>query len=231
MHKSVSHWQLRQNVKVEDVSRQYKLWAFIAPPDFTKDFIELVMEHEIKVFKDPRLADLGHRLITTPEMGQLNMRQVVGEDTIIDNDEQDYAVLRYKLGVSEGAADIFPGTCCPLELNCDLLHGICFENIKYIGRELTIASIEHSGVKKRIMPVHFLNFNSKNEDFEKDDTIWANRECGKMSVGMLKNHVSSFGLGLLKVNEALEAKTLHIGSYPIVITQPEWWPEHILSDK
>lgn len=223
-------YKLKRDIKIEAVSDQYKLWAFIAPPDFDKDFCETVTEHNISVYKDPRLADLGHRLITTPEMGQLNIREAIGKDTIFKNDEREYQELRYRLGVSEGAEDMFPGTCFPLEANCDYLHGVSFHKGCYIGQELT-ARVHHTGVvRKRIMPIHLVDIQKK-EDLVKDATIWAISEKGRTNLGKFKAYAGTYGIGLVRIKEALEAQSINIGPNKGGIIKPHWWPVEAPKEK
>ncbi|KAJ8713913.1 hypothetical protein PYW08_007533 [Mythimna loreyi] len=216
-------YRLKRDVKIEDVTEQYKLWAYVAPTELDKNFCETIAEHKINAFKDPRLADLGHRLITSPEMGQLNVREAIGNDVIIKNDEQDYLTLKYRLGVGEGAEDLFPGTCFPLEVNCDYLHGVSFHKGCYIGQELT-ARVHHTGVvRKRIMPFKLVDIQKK-EDLVKDATIWATSEKGRTNLGKMKAYAGTYGIGLVRIKEALITPSVNIGPNIGQIIKPHWWP-------
>ncbi|KAJ8724036.1 hypothetical protein PYW07_008016 [Mythimna separata] len=214
-------YKLKRDVKVAEVTDLYKLWAFVAPPEF--DLSETVAEHKISAFKDPRLADLGYRLITSPEMGQIDVREAIGRDAIIKNNEEEYRSLRYRLGVSEGAEDLYPGTCFPLEANCDYLHGVSFHKGCYIGQELT-ARVHHTGVvRKRIMPLKLVNIEKK-EELTKDATIWATTEKGRTNLGKFKAYAGNYGIGLVRIKEALAASSVNIGTNIGEIVKPHWWP-------
>lgn len=224
-------YKLKRKINVEDVTELFKVWALIAPPDVEKDLCSIDIKHEISVYKDPRLADLGHRLITRPDMGQVDIHQAIGNNTVVKSDQADYRALRYRLGVSEGADDMYPGTCFPLEVNCDYLHGVSFHKGCYIGQELT-ARVHHTGVvRKRIMPIHLLDIKVE-DDLQKDATIWGHSENGKkINLGKFKNYYGSYGLGLVRIKEAVEAASISIGLNPIEIIKPHWWPVEAPKEK
>ena len=223
-------FKLRRPIQIEDVSEMYSLWALITPPELDKNCYDTDTKHILSVHKDPRLADLGHRLITIPDITENDIHQAVGKDTDIKSDETEYQALRYSLGVSEGAEDLFPGTCFPLEANCDYLHGVSFHKGCYIGQELT-ARVHHTGVvRKRIMPIQFLKI-TKEEDLVKDATIWAENETGRTNLGKFKAHSGTFGIGLVRIKEALEAKSLNLGENPIEVVKPHWWPVEAPKEK
>lgn len=221
LQKHLKIYKLKRDVQIGDVSRLFNVWALIGPPD-----LEVSHEQEklnISLFKDPRLRELGYRLVTSTDVANLDLHNTFGKDIVIKDDEQEYQALKYSLGVSEGAEDLFPGSCFPLEANCDYLHGISFHKGCYIGQELT-ARIHHTGVvRKRIMPIVFKNI-SNEEELEKDAAVWAASEPAQIKVGKLKSRVQDVGLGLVRIKEALEAKTLTVGKTPVEIIKPFWWP-------
>lgn len=91
-------------------------------------------------FEDPRLAALGHRLIT-PEPG------------LTQTDDRPYQDLRLSLGVPDAATDIPPETLFPLDVNFEELHGVDFEKGCYVGQELTARMKHRATARRRILPV------------------------------------------------------------------------------
>ncbi|CAK1552280.1 unnamed protein product [Leptosia nina] len=127
LEKHLKVFKLRRKVSIEDVNKNYKLWAFITPSDTVFDE-NVNPKNEVNMFKDPRLNDLGYRLISAPSLSEIHIASTLGKDVTIDS-EDGYKYLRYKLGVSEGSEDLPPGTSFPLEVNCDYLHGSLLNQI------------------------------------------------------------------------------------------------------
>ncbi|XP_023935931.1 putative transferase CAF17 homolog, mitochondrial [Bicyclus anynana] len=206
-------YKLKRKVDIEDINKDYSIYALIAlnAPDISDD--------KINVYKDPRLTDLGYRIISSVDAKDSEVAQTVGKD-VTEGDEDGYKYLRYKLGVSEGSDDLPPGTSFPLEANCDYLHGVSFHKGCYIGQELT-ARVHHTGVvRKRIMP---LKFTETISNIEQDSVISASNNP-KSNLGKLKGFVNNYGLGLIRTKEALDAKTLKVANYSAEALKPSWWP-------
>lgn len=164
--------------------------------------------------RDPRLKDLGFRLID--------------QDSILaPNCSGLYKELRLGFGVGEGIEELPTGNCFPLEANCDYLHGVSFHKGCYIGQELT-ARTHHTGVvRKRLMPI----FVEKITNLPPIDTPIVNPD-GK-NVGKLRGiSQSGKGLALLRVVEVLKTPNdLIIGDLRAVTQKPDWWPSEASKDK
>ncbi|KOB73456.1 hypothetical protein OBRU01_10720, partial [Operophtera brumata] len=221
LHRHLKLYKLKRKVEIGDVNNNLKVWAFIAPPEIEADpqsNINLYKDprlsdigYNINIYKDPRLENLGYRILSHASLNEDTMANVVGKEVTIEKCEKGYKHLRYTLGVSEGACDLPPGTSFPLEANCDYLHGVSFHKGCYIGQELT-ARVHHTGVvRKRIMP---LKFSEEVANLEVDSVISASGNP-KSNLGKLKGFVGNYGLGLVRIKEALEAKGLIIGKYAL----------------
>lgn len=222
LQRHLNIYKLKKDIKISDASQLLTLWALITPLDI-EEICKTDILNSISVYRDPRLADLGFRVITTSDIGNFDLHSAIGKDTVIKHTDEDYHNLRYKLGVSEGADDLFPGTAFPLESNCDYLHGISFHKGCYIGQELT-ARIHHTGVvRKRLMPLQFLDCTDC-QSVERDAPIYASVDPGRIQIGKLKNKSCDYGIGLVKIKEALESKDLFVGTTPVDIVRPHWWP-------
>lgn len=214
MQKHLKMYKLRRQLEIKDVNNEIKLWALISPSvcDIAND--------SLHIYKDPRLNELGLRIISSVSVNETQITDIIGSDITIENSDNGYKYLRYKLGVSEGAEDLPPGTSFPLEANCDYLHGVSFHKGCYIGQELT-ARVHHTGVvRKRLMP---LKFTADVKDIQQDTAITASNNL-KTSIGKLKGTIQDYGLGLLRIKEALDAKMLKVEDYEAEVIKPSWWP-------
>ncbi|KAL4570879.1 hypothetical protein LXL04_026542 [Taraxacum kok-saghyz] len=172
--------------------------------------------------KDPRLDCLGFRGIfpsnTIPPM--------VAADT--ETEEENYLMWRLEKGVAEGSIEIPKGEAIPLEYNLAGLNAISFEKGCYIGQEL-IARSHHRGViRKRLIPVKFLDESGKevSQKVAPSSEVMAVKSGKK--AGMVTTALGSRGFGLLRIEEAFK------GSGNLVIkgeedvkveaVRPQWWP-------
>lgn len=226
LKKHLKIYKLRSAVQIEDVNEDLTVWALLPSQDFNPD-LKLASENKVNIYKDPRLADLGYRVISPTS---LNNSQVLGsfrKDIDVEVSSEGYKYLRYRLGVSEGAEDLPPGTCFPLEANCDYLHGVSFHKGCYIGQELT-ARVHHTGVvRKRIMPLKITNLV---DDIPNDTQISAS-DKPKSNLGKVKGFIKDYGLGLVRIKEALEAKVLKVGESTVEAVKPAWWPVEAPKEK
>ena len=187
--------------------------------DSTLHINKLKIKDNIIYCRDPRLAELGFRLLIPKETDPLH---IVDQPTIELSKSDSYRLLRYQLGVGEGIDELTPGKALPLESNGDYLHGVSFHKGCYIGQELTARS-HHTGViRKRLMPIFVTNLES-DLSAKTDDSIEADES--KKSVGKLKGFSKNVGLALLRINEALSAKELKLSNVQVQTLKPTWWPQ------
>jgi folate-binding protein YgfZ len=93
-------------------------------------------------FVDPRLPQLGQRIIT-----KINAKTSASADEYLNH--------RYAWGVAEGAHEIILNNATLLELNFDLLNGVSFTKGCYMGQELTARTHYRGLIKKRYFPFSF----------------------------------------------------------------------------
>ncbi|KAJ8672975.1 hypothetical protein QAD02_004236 [Eretmocerus hayati] len=174
----------------------------------------------ISFFSDPRLSDLGLRILARSDVSGGEISQHLAPNTTALKNIQNYRAFRYQLGIGEGVQDFPPGVPLPLEINCDYLHGVSFHKGCYIGQELT-ARTHHTGViRKRLMPLTFDGTSEK--PLEYDTKILNDSE---KTVGKILGQEGSSGLGLIRIAEALASKTLTAGALDVRVVKPHWWPQ------
>lgn len=215
LQKHLKIYKLRRKIAIDDVNKDLKLWALT-----TNETVDL-SETNISVFKDPRLTELGYRIVSPVSTEPSALAKCIDGDTQICDNADSYKYLRYKLGVSEGIDDLPPGSCFPLEANCDFLHGVSFYKGCYIGQELT-ARVYHTGViRKRLMPLKFCEH--VQEPIEADSII-SDSNNPKSNFGKLRSYVKDYGLGLVRIKEVMEANALTVGRHSVKVIKPSWWP-------
>lgn len=121
--------------------------------------LEECVSDDVIIAKDPRLPELGYRLVTSLGVQTLSqLKQFLRLD--INNVEcqqvsqNNYALRRYKLGVAEGPQEIIHGYSFPLECNVDYLNGISFKKGLHTADWIT-ARNWRKGVQKRFLPIEF----------------------------------------------------------------------------
>lgn len=200
-------YRVRRKIDIT-VSDEHDLWWLQGSLDGAEQSSNLT------AYVDPRLKEIGLRIITTKGY---NVKDTFGavEDGTID----DYTTHRYKLGICEGTVDLPPEKCFPLESNCDFMHGVSFHKGCYIGQELT-ARTHHTGVvRKRLMPLTF----DKPISFKSDEPVEI-KNGENESVGKVRNVIGKHGLGLLRLEQALAASQLHLNENKCRTARPPWWP-------
>ncbi|KAK6158041.1 hypothetical protein DH2020_005355 [Rehmannia glutinosa] len=178
--------------------------------------------------KDPRLACLGYRGIfpsnATPP--------VVEADK--ETDEGNFLLWRLEKGVAEGSAEIPKGEAIPLEYNLAGLNAISFDKGCYIGQEL-IARTHHRGViRKRLIPLRFLNDSGKEVEQKVSPGSEVIDTASQKKAGTVTTALGSRGLGLLRLEEAFKGTdSLTIKGQEDVKVEtirPKWWPSEWFLD-
>ena len=101
------------------------------------------------VFRDPRLADAGLRLIATRD----TLQQTLISAEFTESDQATYDAHRIALGLPDGSRDLEVEKALLLENGFDELGGVDFQKGCYVGQELTARTHYRALIKKRLMPV------------------------------------------------------------------------------
>ncbi|CAJ1928300.1 unnamed protein product [Sphenostylis stenocarpa] len=243
-------FRLRSKVEIDDVSSDFSCWqrygagileksSEVEEPEAASvgwgaglDSTAMSSSHGSdggwQWFKDPRLACLGFRGIfpsnITPPLIEADK----------ETDERNFLLWRLEKGIAEGSTEIPKGEAVPLEYNLAGLNAISFDKGCYVGQEL-IARTHHRGViRKRIVPLRFLDNDGKelvSKVIPGSEVI--NTESGKKA-GTVTTALGCRGLGLLRLDEALKGSSaLSIkgqDDVKVVPSRPDWWPSEWLQD-
>lgn len=237
-------YRLRSKVEIDNVSEEFLCWqrfgsdvAHAAPStqepeaqsigwgqgsDHAAESSAQGNGHGWQWLKDPRLDILGYRGIFPAD----TIPPLVEADK--EADERHYLLWRIENGVAEGSTEIPKGEAIPLEYNLAGLNAISFEKGCYIGQEL-IARTHHRGViRKRLLPLKFVDEN----DHELEQAVAPGSdvvdEASGKKVGTVSTALGSRGMGLLRLEAALkENASLTISDNKdvrIKAIKPDWWP-------
>lgn len=133
-------------------------------------------------------------------------------------------MLRFQLGVPEGATEILSGEALPLEYNLDQLNGISYQKGCYVGQELTARTHFQGVIRKRLMPLVIGGGGGELVAGDKVTAPGAARPVGKLTAV-----AGDRGLAVIRLDSALAAidgqHELHCKGRLIKPSVPEWWPQ------
>ncbi len=172
-------YRLRARVTIADRSGDLGVAAFWPDaPDFGG------------VYRDPRSADLGFRLMAPH--AELAALAPTGSRDI-------YRCHRIRAGIPEGGVDFAYGETFPHEANLDRLHGVDFTKGCYVGQEV-VSRVQHRGTaRKRVALV----------SFEGDPPpVGAEIVVGEIAIGTMGSSMRGQGLAMIRTDRAAEAAAL-----------------------
>lgn len=153
--KRLSMYRLRAKVTIADAQPDWCV-ALLFGADAAKAIGLEPVAGQAKAFGggiasvDPRLADLGIRLIL-PRNGAAEALRGLGAAE--DADGARYHRMRVALGVPDATRDLIPEKSILLENGMDELNAIDWQKGCYMGQELTARTRYRGLVRKRLLPV------------------------------------------------------------------------------
>lgn len=204
--KRLSMYKLRADAEVTDVSNIYTVSVF-----WGESPENLVGGIDCVAFPDPRLAELGGRLlVASPPSATVEVAEA-------EVQEAAYHARRVALGVPEAGRDFELGDTFPHEALYDQLDGVSFTKGCYVGQEV-VSRMQHRGTaRKRIVPL------IADADLPGSG---APVTAGTASLGSLGTVAGSRALALLRLDRAAEAlhkgEAIEAGGVPVRIEIPPW---------
>lgn len=209
-------YKLRAKVKFQICNKQI---FFLYKLDVSENNLRL--ESVNALYKDPRLMNLGYRLISEESIEKI--QEIFNHE--LETDIHNYERYRYNIGLSEGSDET--ANCIPLEHNLALLNGVSFQKGCYIGQEL-VARINYVGiVRKRVMPI---TFSSSQHIIQKGNII---RNSGGKQVGKIIGVNQDKGIGLIRIRDCLkDSLSLYCTDdnstkHDVQVHRPLWWPNDL----
>jgi len=159
------------------------------------------------VVADPRLADLGARLIID-RAGLAHLGLDFGRADFAAYDRH-----RLALGVPDGSRDLVLDKSILLEAGFDELHGVDWQKGCYIGQELTARTKYRGLIKKRLFPVHI------NGPAPAPGTMVT---ANDRDAGEVRSSRDGQGLALLRLDAVDAGLPLVAGAATLVPLRPDW---------
>jgi folate-binding protein YgfZ len=200
----LNFYKLRAKVSIDDLSAALgvmAVWPGKADSEYGPGFT------------DPRLPDLGTRIILPPDAAADAAKDLGA--ALVDADL--YDAHRVALGVPRGGMDFMYGDTFPHEANMDQLHGVDFDKGCYVGQEV-VSRVEHRGTaRSRIVLMTY-------DDNTPDDGVPV--MAGDKQLGMVGSAVGGRALALLRLDrlaDAIAAGTpLEAGGIKLRAKKPVW---------
>jgi tRNA-modifying protein YgfZ len=201
----LSLYKLRAKVELSDAGSDYRVLALWQnSPD------RLISGN--LAFADPRLLDLGMRIIAETRVAG-EAAAAVGT---VAATAQDWHAHRIRLGVPEAGRDYPLGDTFLHEANFDQLHGVSFDKGCFVGQEVASRMQHRGGGRRRVVPVAA----------EAQLTSAAAIKAGPVPLGALGSVDGRRALALLRLDRAAEALANGVGitaaDIPITLLQPSW---------
>lgn len=171
------------------------------------------------LYRDPRLAGLGLRLIL-PRESVAEAAKELGAALV---DAADYEAHRIALGVPRGGIDFTYGEAFPHEADMDQLHGVDFNKGCYVGQEV-VSRMQHRGTARtRIVLASY-----EGAAPEAGAAIVA----GGKTIGLAGSSMQGRGIALVRLDRLEDAlasgAALTAGGVPLRLAKPAWaqfdWP-------
>lgn len=207
----LTFYRLRAKVTFEDLSHARSVLAFWDGTGRSTHGL---------VYPDPRLPELGGRMILPPERTGEAAAELGAELVTADA----YEAHRIALGVPRGGIDFAYGDAFPHEADMDQLNGVDFAKGCFVGQEV-VARIEHRGsARKRIVQVTAEGFAP-----EAGLPVMA----GERAIGNMGSAAGAQGLAMLRLDHLAEAEANGVpiiaGGVRLYPRKPAWarfdWPQ------
>ena len=203
----LSMYRLRSQVTIEDLGQDLAVLAVFGPGSEL-----LPAKAEFTAVVDPRLAELGTRVVLPPAA----VDDFIATHGLTAAPPEDYDRHRLTLGVPDASRDLVPEKALLLESGFEELHGISFTKGCFVGQELT-ARTKHRGlVKKRLLPVRL----DGPLPVPGTPVTRAGREAGEIRSG-----VDGLALALLRLDQlGANPAPLLAGETELTPAPPPWLP-------
>lgn len=213
LKKRLSLYQLRSKVSIQKTTASiYAVWGEDTSSTFQLENKVGSTRNSTKTlfYMDPRLTDLGARIISPIPIDNLLSAIYVSKD--------EYDQHRLKLGVPQGKDDLIPNKSFLLESNIEQLNGISWTKGCYIGQELTARTRYQGLVRKRLFPVII----EGTAPLCRTPLFLEGVEAGEM-----RSHNGKRGLALIQLEAYQQAQNLQISFKDMNGTlfkpyQPDW---------
>ena len=215
LYEKILSYKLRSKIEVLNLSNEFVVAAFsyakFLELEGAKDLSGFTLKYrEDPIFLDPRLKELGGRLIINLEKLYLSLKKL----NLKSENPEIYYDHSFNLGVPQLQTNKLKEKLFGIECNFEELNGIDFKKGCYIGQENTSRIKLKNKLNKRLMPFKILK-GSLNEN---DAITYNKNEIGKVLISNKHN------FGLIKLNNDFFSfdNTFNCGDAEIKFFKPKW---------
>ena len=152
----LSVYKLNSKIEILDLSNEFQVAVISREKFLTLENAKDIEGNSVKyngdtVTLDPRLKELGGRLIANFEKLNLSLKKL----SLNSKDSKEYYSLSHKLGVPQINTNRLQEKIFGLECNFEKLNGIDFKKGCYVGQENTARMKLKNKLGKTLLPVSF----------------------------------------------------------------------------
>ena len=215
LYEKILSYKLRSKIEVLNLSNEFVVAAFsyakFLELEGAKDLSGFTLKYrEDPIFLDPRLKELGGRLIINLEKLYLSLKKL----NLKSENPEIYYDHSFNLGVPQLQTNKLKEKLFGIECNFEELNGIDFKKGCYIGQENTSRIKLKNKLNKRLLPFKIL----KGLLNENDAITYNKNEVGKVLISNKHN------FGLIKLNKDFFSfdKIFNSGDAEIKFFKPKW---------
>ncbi len=158
LYKQLNLYKLRSKVEILNLSNEFVIAAFSHEKFLTfeesKDIEGFTLKfREDPIFLDPRIKQLGARLVINLEKLYLSIKKL----DLHNADVKDYYSLSHKLGIVPKNLNQLQNKAFGIECNYDEINGIDFKKGCYVGQENTARIKLKNKLTKRVLPIDIID--------------------------------------------------------------------------
>ena len=156
--KQLNLYKIRSNIEILNLTNEFVVASFgyekYLSLEGAKDIVGFTFKYrEDPIILDPRIKDLGARLIINLEKLYLSLKKLNLKDDKIEN----YYLKSYKLGIVPKNLDKLKDKIFGIECNYEELNTIDFKKGCYVGQENTARIKLKNKLTKRLLPIKIID--------------------------------------------------------------------------
>lgn len=223
LYRKLRMFKLRSKVELEVIEDKYATLSVTSAEAFAslglpaEKGTACALDNGI-VFVDPRLVELGARLILPTDA----VAEALGKLGAELAPEEGYHLHRIRLGVPDGSKDLVLDKTVLLEAGFEELGGVDFQKGCYMGQELTARTKYRGLVKRRLLPVE-IDGPAPNAGAE---ILLNDKEAGELRSTVATEDGKTAGIAMIRLNRLSESEeagiALKVGEATVTPFKPAW---------
>ncbi|BET01304.1 Aminomethyltransferase folate-Hypothetical protein domain [Nesidiocoris tenuis] len=231
-------YRTKTNIEIRSVEQDVAVWTVFDPKEIdtfgdesaggekkshNTSFLDNVdLGSDVLSSRDPRMWPLGVRILAPKDMDvSATLRGAGVKISSSDQTGGNYRMVRYKLGVAEGVAEIGYGRSLPAEINGDYTNAISQAKSGYVG---WTADGFKATITRRMLPLRFQGTGAQYAAHLTPNAPITDRKGKKRApIGYLRGIQLPVGLGLMHIPSVLVDTHCTVGKMATECMRPPWW--------